>query len=532
MKKGAIFSAGVLVVMCLLPSLSPAQVSAANEKVIITQLQLGGSGSGTASQEYLEVVNDSVEDVDITGWCLYYASASSSTIGAKLSCMNTADPHTRVMLTAGGSLTAATQEFAATHPDIVTDISFNAGLSGTGGHVRLVDDAAVLVDLVGWGTAAYPEGSAVLSPPAGTTLQRKIVDNAYVDTNNNAQDFASAPLSEPVATGVYEAVDMCLNNDLFTGLQAAIPDGYELDEQGYCVAVPDVPSCEGLVITEILPNPSGADEGNEYIELQNSATEAINLDNCLLYVDGERQVLTGSVEAGGYQVIYDAALVNSTGGEVMLVIDGVEYAVLYPADLKDDIAWALLDGTWKTTDQATPGAQNKANKLVDNTDAGTGSESKLSPCPAGKERNPVTNRCRNIASADSIPRPCGPGQYRNAATNRCRKITSTSSTQKPCKSDQFRNPATNRCKKIAATTNVLKPCDEGEERNPETNRCRKITGVAGVASAINPAAVESTTQNYRVIGVALLLALAYALYEYRQGIAQKILLLHQKIFRR
>lgn len=50
------------------------------------------------------------------------------------------------------------------------------------------------------------------------------------------------------------------------------------------------------------------------------------------------------------------------------------------------------------------------------------------PCPPGKERNPLTGRCRNIVSAIPAPfsgmpvagpKPCAPGKERNPVTGRC-----------------------------------------------------------------------------------------------------------------
>ena len=49
-------------------------------------------------------------------------------------------------------------------------------------------------------------------------------------------------------------------------------------------------------------------------------------------------------------------------------------------------------------------------------------------CPPGKERNPVTGRCRKVKSANppNPPKPpkppCKPGKERNPITGRCRKI--------------------------------------------------------------------------------------------------------------
>ena len=72
-------------------------------------------------------------------------------------------------------------------------------------------------------------------------------------------------------------------------------------------------------------------------------------------------------------------------------------------------------------------------------------------CPEGKERNPVTKRCKKE-----------------------RKINLNISSQKtkknlPCSEGKERNPETGRCKNIK----IYPPCSEGKIRGPITNRCKK-----------------------------------------------------------
>jgi hypothetical protein len=56
----------------------------------------------------------------------------------------------------------------------------------------------------------------------------------------------------------------------------------------------------------------------------------------------------------------------------------------------------------------------------------TKTKKSLKPCKEGQERNPETNRCRNIKTTRQTKKkelkPCKPGQIRNPATNRCKKM--------------------------------------------------------------------------------------------------------------
>lgn len=49
----------------------------------------------------------------------------------------------------------------------------------------------------------------------------------------------------------------------------------------------------------------------------------------------------------------------------------------------------------------------------------------MKPCPPGKERNPITKRCRKVPQGkdpQGQDKPCPPGKERNPVTKRCRKV--------------------------------------------------------------------------------------------------------------
>ncbi len=150
-------------------------------------------------------------------------------------------------------------------------------------------------------------------------------------------------------------------------------------------------------------------------------------------------------------------------------------------------------------------------------------EPTLDVCPTGKYRNPDTNRCRSLEEAVNELATCEEGKERNPATNRCRSIISTTmATLTPCDEGEERNVLTNRCRKVLAATSILASCDSGQERNPDTNRCRKtVSGDGQTLAAVKD--VQSSHQSggmkWWLAGGAVLLALAYAVYEWRYDIA-------------
>jgi hypothetical protein len=279
------------------------------------------------------------------------------------------------------------------------------------------------------------------------------------------------------------------------------------------------PTCEGVIINEILPNPSGSDTGNEFIELYNPTNKTISLSGCSLQVSASGKVYNFSniaIISGQYKAFYNSetglTLPNSAGGTVWLLSPTTELqSIAYGSNLDDDQAWALLADNWKSTYQPTPNNPN-----IDQP---------LQTCPEGEERNLSTGYCNAAASLTTATiSGCKEGQERNPETNRCRAIASSSSSSlTPCQPGQERNPDTNRCRSVGGTASALQPCAEGQERNPDTNRCRKSTSskVDGLATVkdVNSGSVANNPK-WWLAGLVATGALSYGVYEWRQEIAE------------
>lgn len=524
MKSGAIFFIGLFIVLLGLTLRVHAQASS----LVITQLQTGGAVSGTASHEYVELTNNTNADIDVTDWCLTYSSATTMSVGSDLVCFVTSHASQRLYLAAFGSLRLASNEFLATNTSVMVDATFRGSVSGAGGHIHIVDTNRTAVDTLGWGSALHAEGQAVVAPAGGQALQRKLISGLYQDSQDNKEDFTVSSVVVSPTTGLYEATDVCINQDVFPGLQQVVPDGYEADEHGVCQEIPVPPDCTGVILSEIVPNPAGNDTANEYIELFNATDQTVLMQGCQLMVDDVVYTFAESIAPRSYILVTTMNLPNSSGATVRFMTTDTEEVVTYPANMADDEAWALLSAGWQLTNMKTPAQVNKPSVIQA---VSTKVSSSLTPCPVGKVRNPQTNRCRSINSTGTSLQPCAADQVRNPETNRCRKIASAVGVLAPCAPGQQRNPETNRCRKIASASTLLKPCDEGEERNPATNRCRKVAGVAGVASTAQ-ADTTQVRQNYRVVLLALLLATIYGLYEYRQELRSGVARIFRKVLRR
>ena len=549
MHKLYVFAFFIIATLVSLLIVQPAQ--AISNNLVISQVQIGSETSAT--DEFIEIYNGSSSDIEITNWCLYYASASSSLFGSKMACFLPQNNSVHLFLPAYSTVFAISNELSAKIPELKSDIKFSATLSGSGGHVRLLNSSGVGIDKVGWGTAVSAEGAKpAIVPLSGQILSRKIIDASILqDTDINGDDFESVIPKEKYTYGsIYEVVDICTNID---GIQVKTPDGYNVDALGNCyLTVVDVCiNIEGtqqitplgykiiddkcmldllpLRITELLPNTIASDDGNEFIEIFNPNASDIYLTNYILYISSSGTKYgfpVGShIDAGQYLAFSNDdikfTLINTISGVSLYSIDNqlIDETPNYENPNEGE-AWAKINENWQYTNRPTLSGENMVSLI--HTEETILPYSELEPCATNQYRSPETNRCRLIVSSSSTLAPCKDGQYRSEETNRCRSIALDVSSLTPCAEGQERNPATNRCRSITSVlgANDLVPCKEGQERNPETNRCRNIVSAIPLADY----APEQKSENVNNIilwwslaavgGVATI----YGIWEWRQEI--------------
>jgi hypothetical protein len=506
-KLAALFIAAMIFGTTIVQPARAAELEPANgEPVVISEIQTGSIES--ANQEFIELYNQTDLPVDVTGWRLEYKSATGTVWTSKATLAGQIEPNTFYLAATAGYLE---------NPDG----TLSSGLAAGGGHIRLVRpvDTGGTADLVGWGTADSAEGGqAAPVAVAGRSIQRCFIEDGVLnDTGTNSTDFYE-----------YEAIT---------------PGNGVICEPEDTPVEPGSP-CAELLVSEVLPNPSGIDQGREFIELYNPTAEYIALADCGLQVAGSDtpyRFNNGTTLApAGFQAFYETGLTlpNTAGGTIYLVTaDGNEiHSLTYPPDMPDDAAWAWVGGgVWQVSYSPSPHAANtfqharpcpegqERSESTGHCRTSTENTDTLTSCPDGQERNPDTNRCRAVAMAANSPVPCRAGQERNPETGRCRAVAGVSTAHAPCKPDQERNLETNRCRNLVAAVSAPKPCAVGQERNPETNRCRKVAGAAAQA-AVGVRDVAATSAGSAVgwwlAGIAGAGALGYAAFEWRQEILQ------------
>lgn len=479
--------------------------------LLITEVQTQSADSKT--EEFIELYNPTDQDINLDTLEVSYFSAASEN----------GSPFTLTPSLSGTSLKSRGYLLIKQADYVLNaDTSFSGGLNDAGGHIQISLGDEV-IDTLGWGSAAYPETQAAEVVEAGSSLSRKIDgDGRFQDTNNNSADFLEA-MPSPTGGGLVEDVqDVCPN---LPDLQTELPEDYQLNETGDCVSTQP---CR-LEISEVSAQPNL--NAQEYIEFYNSSTEPALASLCSVSINGgaERGLPEEMVKPSTWLVIsFASGVIRNSAGQVVLTrssTDALTYN--YPESYSGQTV-NFRSGSYvgELSDQPTPGAANQT--ILSEDDAGSGSGGELTDCPAGKYRNPETNRCKSSEAAIAELTPCDEGEERNPATNRCRKVAITASSLTPCDAGEERNPATNRCRKAIAISTDLKACEPGQERNPETNRCRKVLSAAATGAAL-PADASQASNGFKfglkIILLVLATLLAYGAYEYRTDLKN----LYQKI---
>jgi predicted extracellular nuclease len=174
----------------------------AQNAIVISQVYGGGGNSGAPFRnDFIELFNRGNVPVDLSGWSIQYASATSSSWSVTTIGPVTLAPGKYLLIQQAGGSAGATLPTA--------DVTGTINLASTSGKVALASSTTALsgacpgstVDLIGYGAnASCFEGSGPAPAPSNTlALQRS--GNGCVDSQNNSADFATgAPQPRNTAT--------------------------------------------------------------------------------------------------------------------------------------------------------------------------------------------------------------------------------------------------------------------------------------------------------------------------------------------
>lgn len=151
------------------------------DHLVIAEIRIAGTSS---TNDFIKIFNPTAAAADVSGWKLRKKSKTGAEYSLRVF------PNGSLVASGGNFLWAnADDGFGdAIHADATSTATLAADNSAA-----LFDASNATIDAVAWGegTDQYVEGTAYpANPEAGQTLKRKFLNDAIVDTGNNADDFA------------------------------------------------------------------------------------------------------------------------------------------------------------------------------------------------------------------------------------------------------------------------------------------------------------------------------------------------------
>lgn len=368
---------------------------------------------------------------------------------------------------------------------------------------------------------------------SGMIQSKGLLELLYEGETDPVDSVCWGNLGNDCAKAFSSTTKGALTRDLKSGKFGPSPTSYtidfEIDPDNLILPIeeepdpeePEVipPQCRGLEITELLTYYT-ADQSDQFIELFNPTAEPIDLNGCKVSYKNRLYDLSGSISSGKYYAYYPKSQFSLTKNPknplVVAIIDTDGEAVdeiSYPNGQKKSTSFAKIidsDGgeSWQITYAATPGSENIYQKFRS--------------CEDGKIINKATGNCVKATT------------LKDAATAKLK--SSASAALAPCPEGKYRNPLTNRCKSIETASTSLKECAEGYERNPETNRCRKVASTSsnnGADYAITPTEHSDQTIFIGIGIVLIIIALGgiYIVLQFRHEIARTCRKISQRLNR-
>jgi hypothetical protein len=232
---------------------------AAGGSVVVSQVFAGGGNTGAPyTNDFVELLNRGTTAVDVTGWTVQYAPATSTSWQTTaLSGSIQPGRYYLVQLASSAAIGAALPTPEATG---------TTNLASTGGKVAVVHDATALTcgatagscsavasveDLVGWGGATDYEGSGPAPGLSATTAAARGAGGC-TDTGSSAGDFTAAA---PTPRNGSAPAASCSGSS--TGLTASAGAAVDLDLQQTISIALEHPSISfGTVVPGQTPAPA------------------------------------------------------------------------------------------------------------------------------------------------------------------------------------------------------------------------------------------------------------------------------------
>lgn len=343
--------------------------AATADHLVISQVQITG-GTGLTANDFIELYNPTNQDIDLSGMKLVKWTKTGTTDTSLITWGNS---DLIKIIKAHGYYLWANVDYGTI--GVLPDATRNYTISPDNA-IALKDTAGNIVDAVAWGQPehAFIEGIAVLNFDASSinmAIERKSGNGNGngEDSNDNAADFFLQVAPHP--RNSQSPIEPALSSS------PPLPDTSPLGTSATSTSSTSFaanPPTFNLQISEIMPNPKGADSGAEWVEFYNPGAAAFDLAGWILD-DDSLETLPGSgfyqiaepaiAPAGGYLAITIPSghfALNNSGDEAVRLFDSgkllrLRQSFAGPAKEGQSYAKNWL-GEWALSQAPTPGAAN------------------------------------------------------------------------------------------------------------------------------------------------------------------------------
>lgn len=358
---GRVLKIGLSVLLVIaLPTLAQNPDVEESHPLLIVEIQTASISS--ASDEFIELFNNTDQPIDGTNFRLQYRSAGGTDWLNKTVINSTIEPRGRFLI--------ATESLG-----VPANITTGLGLAAAGGHLRVVqitDAGETDVDQLAWGTAQFALSTPAAAPEAGQSLKRKLnEDGRFIDTDNDSQDFATASVPTPEFSPAVITDPAEEPNENPADQES--PDGAADDPVTLenTESVKTAVDSKQIELSELFidPDQPALDSEDEFVELYNPNDEPVDLEGFIIETGSKYSynftLPNITIGAKQYLALYSLdtglTLSNSGGGARVLSPAGEPiYEAPAYEKAKTDTSWANIGGSWQWTSKPTPNAANEA----------------------------------------------------------------------------------------------------------------------------------------------------------------------------
>jgi len=292
-------------------------------------------------KEWIELYNNSAETIDLQDWVLEEGAGKQTRLSG---------------------LVAASEYFVVE----------KANLNNSGDMILLKDPTEKVIDQVTYGN--WDDGNVEDNAPNAKKSESVMREQIAQDLNLDNLDFKVTTkitkgyvnelvvLMEIVEEIVETPVVVPVVEENLVVEEEPVVEEETVETQNFA-SLPDF--SEKIQISEILPNPEGADADGEWIEIHNFDEQPLNLykwqvaDDKDIYEIAEDLI----VPAFGYIILprETTGLVLTNKKDVVKLIDpnGKQISSVDYENAKSGRAYAIFGGEWQWTKELTPAAENK-----------------------------------------------------------------------------------------------------------------------------------------------------------------------------